>query len=454
MNGKELVLATFRHEQVDRVPWVPFAGVHAGKLINETAKEVYSDVSKLEKSLLETHRIYRPDGQPVMFDLQIEAEILGCELIWSEDAPPTVSTHPLEGDKLIPDHLPNPDEGRLSMALEATRFLNQEVGDSTAIYGLFCGPFTLASHLRGTNIFMDFFDDPDYVFRLLDYTKRVGQRMAELYAEAGVDVIAAVDPLVSQISPDHFEQYLHKPYSELFQYIHEMDKASSFFVCGDATKNIAVMCKTRPDGISIDENIDLVEAKKITDQYNVVIAGNIPLATVMLFGTQQDNMKVVIEELDSVDHHNLIVSPGCDMPYDTPIENTVGCEQAIHQTEITRTLIEGYEGDSRDIEIEIPDYRSLHRPLIEVFTIDSDTCAACTYMFQSAMDAKKKYGQGIDVIEYKASASIENIVRAEKMGVKQLPSIYINGELKFSSIIPSREALNKEIDTAREQLNS
>ncbi|MFW5712102.1 MAG: uroporphyrinogen decarboxylase family protein [Spirochaetota bacterium] len=452
MTGKERIMATFRNEKVDQVPWVPFAGVHAGKLIDVNAKEVYSDVEKLKESLIEAHRLYRPDGQPVMFDLQIEAEILGCELIWSEDAPPTVSTHPLEADKTIPDHLPEPNEGRLAMGLEATRYLKAQVGDSTAIYGLFCGPFTLASHLRGTNIFMDFFDDPEYVHNLLDYTARVGQQMAKLYAEAGADVIAAVDPLVSQISPDHFTEYLHAPYEKLFSYIRNLGKASSFFVCGDATKNIEVMCKTGPDGISIDENINLAEAKKVTDQYNLVMAGNIPLATVMLFGNQQDNMKIVIEELDSVSHDNLIVSPGCDMPYDTPIENTVGCEQAVHQTEQTRQLIAGYESGSRDVEVELPDYDNLQRPLIEVFTIDSDTCAACTYMFQSALDAKKKFGEGIDVVEYKTSASIENIVQAEKMGVSQLPSIYINGKLKFSSIIPSREALNKEIETAMQEI--
>ncbi len=448
MNGKELVMATFRHEKTDRVPWVPFAGVHAGKLIGSNAKEVYTDQDKLIQSLLEAHRLYRPDGQPIMFDLQIEAEILGCKLIWSEDAPPTVSTHPLEGDKNIPDRLPEANDGRLPMALEAARTLKKEVGESTALYGLFCGPFTLASHLRGTSIFMDFFDDTGYLDSLLDYSSQVAQRMASLYADAGVDVLASVDPLVSQISPAHFSQHLNKPYTELFDYIRELGKTSSFFVCGDATKNIEEMCKTKPDGISIDENINLAEAKKVTDEYNVVMAGNIPLATVMLFGNQQDNMKIVIEELDSVDHHNLILSPGCDMPYDTPIENTVGCEQAVHQTEQTRTLIAGYEKEAPDVEVELPDYDSLEHPFIEVFTIDSDTCAACTYMFQSALDAKKKYGDGIDVIEYKTT-KLENIVRAQKMGVTQLPSIYINGELKFSSIIPSREALNKEIDALR-----
>ncbi|MFO7849006.1 MAG: uroporphyrinogen decarboxylase family protein [Spirochaetia bacterium] len=449
MNGKELIEATFRHEKTDRVPWVPFAGVHAGKLIGEDATKVYSDLETLNKSLMEANKLYRPDGQPVMFDLQIEAEALGCNLMWAKDAPATVSSHPFDKSKEIPETIPSPEDGRISLALEATKYLVKEVGETTAIYGLFCGPFTLATHLRGTNIFKDFRKDPDYVLSLLDYTTRVAQNMAKLYSEAGAMVLAPVDPLVSQISPKYFAQYLHEPFTRLHSYIRELNRFSSFFVCGDATKNIEVMCKTEPDGISVDENLDFAKTKEITDSYNVVLGGSIPLATVMLFGNQQDNMKVVIDELDSVSHHNLIVSPGCDMPYDTPVENTVGCEQAVHQTEQTRKLVEGYERSTQDMEIELPDYNSLERPLIEVFTIDSDTCAACTYMYQSAMDAKKKYGDGIDVVEYKASASLENILRAQKMGVEQLPSIYINGKLKFSSIIPSREALNKEIDAER-----
>ena len=31
-NGRELVLAALRHEETPAVPWIPFAGVHAGRL--------------------------------------------------------------------------------------------------------------------------------------------------------------------------------------------------------------------------------------------------------------------------------------------------------------------------------------------------------------------------------------------------------------------------------------
>lgn len=85
------------------------------------------------------------------------------------------------------------------------------------------------------------------------------------------------------------------------------------------------MCATGPDCISVDEDIDLARAKEISDRYNVTIAGNIPLTTVMLYGNQQDNVKCVVELLDGVPHKNLIVSSGCDMPCDVPIQNAVSC---------------------------------------------------------------------------------------------------------------------------------
>lgn len=43
MQPKDLVLATLRHEKTEQVPWVPFAGVHAGLLLGYDAEEVLTD---------------------------------------------------------------------------------------------------------------------------------------------------------------------------------------------------------------------------------------------------------------------------------------------------------------------------------------------------------------------------------------------------------------------------
>ncbi len=331
------------------------------------------------------------------------------------------------------------------MILDVMKRVKEEIGEETALYGLICGPFTLSAHLRGNNIFMDMFDDPEAVEDFLEYCCKVSKAMADYYIEAGMDAIAVVDPLISQISSSHFEEFMSKPFTELFAHIREKGACSSFFVCGDATRNIEVMCQTNPDAISVDENVDLLAAKAITDKYNVCIGGNIPLTTVMLHGTQQDNMKYMIDLLDHMpDKRNFILSPGCDMPYAVPVENTIGVVQAVTQPDEVREMVKNYVAEDNDIEVELPDYEHLEKPFMEVFTLDSATCAACTYMMGAANEAKEAFGDQIDMIEYKFTKK-ENIARCKKMGVKNLPSIYINGKLKFSSIVPAKEELEAAI---------
>ena len=447
MIGKDLLLSALRHEPVPRVPWVPFAGVHAGKLTGYNATELLTDADKLVASLIEVNAQYQPDGQPVIFDLQVEAEILGCPLVWADKGPPTVAEHPLAARFDIPNRLPEKTDGRLPVILNAMRQMKTAVGSHTALYGLICGPFTLASHLRGTDIFMDMFDNPDAVHRLIDFCTRFDERIAAYYIEAGMDVIAIVDPLVSQISPDHFCEFLSKPFKTIFSTLRQRGVLTSFFVCGDATRNIEVMCQTAPDAIFIDENIDMPAAKKITDRYNVTIGGNIPLSSVMLLGTQQDNMKCVLDLLDAMSHNNLVIAPGCDMPYDTPVENVIGVMQAIREPERVRQIIAGYQKVTTQTDIQLPDYDALEKPLIEVVTLDSATCPACTYMMNAVRVAKDHFGDQIDVVEYKI-VEAQNIPRVQKMGIKNLPAIVINGQLAFSSLIPNKRELFERIGKA------
>src|SRR5665648_313575 len=169
--GKELIFKALRHEDVTEVPWVPFAGVHAGALKGYTAEEMLKDADKIVESLKEVAKLYNPDGMPVIFDLQVEAEILGCTLLWARDNPPSVKSHPLEAEKTIPCGclIPSEESGRLPMILDAMRRTKAAVGEDIALYGLVCGPFTLASHLRGSNIFMDMMKDPDYVKELIAF---------------------------------------------------------------------------------------------------------------------------------------------------------------------------------------------------------------------------------------------------------------------------------------------
>jgi len=450
-SGKQLVQAVLSHQPAQEIPWVPFAGVHAGKLTGYSAREVLQDEQKLLDSLLAVNRTYLPDGQPVIFDLQVEAEILGCQLKWDEKSPPSVVTHPLESNLALPTNSSLEGQGRLPIILNVMRRLQEQVGQSTALYGLVTGPLTLASHLRGTDLFMDTFDRPDFLQELLDYCTHVCLGMSRLYNQAGMDVIAVVDPVVSQISPRHLERFLLQPYQKIFQSLRSRQVFSSIFVCGDATKNLDLLCQSGPDCLAVDENIDMKAARVITNQYHLTLQGNIPLTSCMLLGSQQDNMKFVLDLIDQVREPgeeipgDLIISPGCDMPYDVPPENVVGITQAIREPQVVRQMLANYQAKSIDLQsVIVPDYARLERPLMEVFTLDSSTCAACSYMLMAAQRAAQELQGQVDLVEYKAT-SAENIARMARMGVKNLPAILIDGEMKFSSLIPSNTELVEAI---------
>ncbi|HMB00286.1 MAG TPA: uroporphyrinogen decarboxylase family protein, partial [Spirochaetota bacterium] len=249
---------------------------------------------------------------------------------------------------------------------------------------------------------------------------------------------------VSQISADAFSRFLSKPYQELFTYLKEKNVKNAFFVCGDASRNLENMAVSGTDCLSIDENIDIKAAKKITDRAGIVLSGNLPLTSVMLLGNQQDNRQAALDLMDTMGNDKFILAPGCDMPYDTPTDNIVAVAQTVEHPEGARNMLANYKKELPDIDLRLPDYANLNRPLVEVITVDSAMCAACGYMKEAAMDMKKIFGDQIDVTEYKITEP-ENIVRTKKLNVTALPAILLNGEVRFVSMIPRREELEKEI---------
>jgi uroporphyrinogen decarboxylase len=65
-------------------------------------------------------------------------------------------------------------------------------------------------------------------------------------------------------------------------------------------------------------------------------------------------------------------------------------------------------------------------------------------MVGAAERVTKELAGQVDMVEYKFTKP-ENVARIVKMGIQNLPSILINGELKYSSIIPNNEEFIQEI---------
>jgi len=320
-SGKELLLTAIRGGQTPRPPWVPFVGVHGAFLVEKNAAAYLQSSELIVAGLQRAAEHYEPDGLPVVFDLQLEAEVLGCQLVWPEDGPPSVASHPLETDRL--EDLPPFDttKGRFPVVAEALRELKQGIGQHTALYGLITGPFTLALHLRGSEIFLDLMLNPEGVRELLSYCADVARQTASFYLDHGADVIAVVDPMTSQISPEHFTEFIAPPLDVIFDAIRDNGGLSSLFVCGDATRNLEAMCQTRCDNVSIDENISLEYVRDLARAHGKSFGGNLRLTVSLLLGTELDAKKDAVRCIDLAGDTGFVLAPGCDLPYNTPARN-------------------------------------------------------------------------------------------------------------------------------------
>ncbi len=444
MNGRELVKAAFGLEETERTPWVPFVGCHGGFLLDVNAQEYLQSEEQMIKGAEAAIQRYKPDGIPVCFDLQVEAEILGCDLLWGTDNPPAVSSHPLQNGKSISDlHIPQKTEGRLPIILSATKVLREKYPE-IALYGLITGPFTLALHLFGTDIFMKMYKDESFVKELFDYCCQVSTAMADYYIEAGCDIIAVVDPMTSQIGPDHFRQFVMSPSKRLFSHIKENNALSSFFVCGHAQQNIEVMCECGPDNVSVDENIPLDFVRDICLDRGISFGGNMQLTVILLLGNENDAMRNAQECLEIGKNKGFILAPGCDLPYATPPKNLEAVAEFLHspyQQEIIKTL-QGHE-KSEDV-LDMSDYGKSEKVIIDIITLDSESCAPCQYMVESVKKIAPQFDNIVEWREHKIKHK-ESLQFMTSLMVKNIPTICIDGKITFVSRIPPGDELTAAI---------
>lgn len=437
MKGLELLKKAFALQPVERVPWVPFVGVHGGFITGVDAETYLKSTEKIVAGVSKAIEDYQVDGIPVVFDLQVEAEILGCRLQWAPHNPPAVISHPLAEGVLLNDlRIPEISDGRIPVMVDAVKQLRGKYSE-IALYGLITGPFTLALHLMGTDIFIKLFEAPDEVNEVMDFCTKVGLKMAEYLINAGCDVIAVVDPMTSQIDPLTFETFVTPYVSGIFSDIRKKGKLSSFFVCGNAQQNIEAMCDCRPDNVSIDENIPLEFVKEIALKKGISFGGNLKLTVVLLMGNEDDVREDALACLDLGGKTGFILAPGCDLPMETPPANIKAVTELVHDP-YKQDVVRELEKRENSLEVfNMRDYGQADKVIVDIITLDSESCAPCQYMVEAV---KKVAPQFEGVVEWREHAikKMDAVTFMSSLMVKNIPTICIDGKIAFVSKIPPK----------------
>jgi uroporphyrinogen decarboxylase len=161
--------------------------------------------------------------------------------------------------------------------------VKRELGD-VALFGLLCGPLTLASHLRGAKMFTDLYKAPDRATEILNFAAEVCAESARIYRDIGCDVIVIVDPVASQIKAETFTQFVTPACQPSIKVIHDAGLTSSFWCCGDATKVMEPMAQIGTHSIAIDEQLSLGYVRDVCLKHGVGFGGNMKLTLALSLG--------------------------------------------------------------------------------------------------------------------------------------------------------------------------
>jgi MtaA/CmuA family methyltransferase len=323
MNGRERLLAMLDGQMPDSLPLMPITMMYAADHSQVKYGPYATDHRVLVDAQIAIAEHYDFDYVSCISDPAREATDCGAHVEFFDDQPPAiVETNALLADKqaLATLEMPDPKSGRMADRVAAAALFRQRAGDSRLIEGWIEGPCAEAADLRGINTLMiDFFDDPDFVCNLFEFTLQLGIRFARAQVEAGVDLIGVGDAAASLVGPQFYEQFVWPYEKRLVDELHAMGARVRLHICGNITAVLEPIGRLGCDIVDLDFMVPVAQARQAMGDQQVLL-GNIDPVRVLKNGTPEETAEAIAQCYRDAGAH-YIVGAGCEVPRGTPAEN-------------------------------------------------------------------------------------------------------------------------------------
>ena len=299
---------------------IPLLGAPGTTLSKTTLKENLTDSKVQYKTLSMLIEKFCPDGIFSIMDLSVEVEALGLNLRLPENAHPLVTKHPVknrEDLKIIRDNW-HGITGRMKVFIEVMERIARKY--SIIKGGYVIGPFTMAGELMGTtDIGINVILNPKLVLELLSFSVQIISEYTHAFFDAGADTVAVLEPLAVMLSPEQYKEFSLFTFKKLVSNLN--NKPLILHICGDTNHIIELMLDSGAIGLSLDSMMNFKELKDTIPE-EVILIGNLDPVKVFLQSTPQEVTRATKNLIETMkDANNFILSSGCDIPLNTPLEN-------------------------------------------------------------------------------------------------------------------------------------
>jgi uroporphyrinogen decarboxylase len=234
--------------------------------------EIAADVTMLPVDLLDI------DAAILFSDILVTAEAMGGELSFSQGVGPQFA-NPVRSQADI-DRLDTEVVHKLQYVADAIKVVQQRLNGKIPLIGFAGAPFTVMSYLVEGGSSKDFkrtklliHNQPELAHQLLSKIAKVTADYLNLQIAAGVNAIQIFDSWAMALAWDDYRDFSHRYIAEIISHLNRKDIPVISF-CKGSSVFAPLMAEAKPDVISIDWNVDLLDIKKRLPQ-GIAVQGNL-----------------------------------------------------------------------------------------------------------------------------------------------------------------------------------
>jgi uroporphyrinogen decarboxylase len=234
--------------------------------------ELAADVTMLPVNLLGI------DAAILFSDILVTGEAMGGDLSFTANIGPRFA-NPVRTQRDI-DNLQTDVGDKLQYVAEAIKVIQQRLNGSIPLIGFAGAPFTVMSYLVEGGSSKDFkltklmlHNEPEMAHQLLAKIAKVTADYLNLQIEAGVNAVQIFDSWAQALAWDDYKEFSHWYITEIIANLKRKDIPVISF-CKGSSVFAPLMAQAKPDVISIDWNVDLLDIKKRLPQ-GMAVQGNL-----------------------------------------------------------------------------------------------------------------------------------------------------------------------------------
>lgn len=330
MTPYERVFNRLEGKPVDKVPNLSILMTFAAKYINTSYDRFCKDYKLLVEANIKCNEAFGIDMLSTMSDPYREAYDFGAKIEFPFDELPKCKENLIKeiSDCKILKRFDPYNSVRMLDRIRAIELYKTEAGNHYPVLGWVEGAFAEAADLRGINdVMLDIYDEPDFLKELLIICNEQAIVCAKTQIQAGADFIGIGDAAASLVSPAIYKEFVLPLEQKLIEEIHNAGAKAKLHICGNIMHILDKMPESMADIIDIDWMVDF---RSGIDKFkgHCSANGNFDPVSVVLNGSPEDIRKAVGTCLKASDEHTFI-SPGCEVPRETPYENLKAIDCAL-----------------------------------------------------------------------------------------------------------------------------